>query len=349
VKQGTRLMLFIQGDSEPLPTTFRYDISPSKLTGRDIAEDSDVEMREAHSSSDDSSEFSADEESSSSSGEESITSSEELYHRTSPFSTVAAPAENSSVSTKDGNTKIKIDSSVRVALASNDAPLLAFFKKCTPEEHRVNLVRDQERMAIEAEDVEKKEKVIKEKELNRKHEVSRLRQRCHREKIRAQEILNGQRSPGGHKRKLRALELVDPQLTKKHRLNLPEETRPARLLQRKIKDKNRKPQGRKEKGKPRPAKYHNWFTPISWRLIDQAAKVVGWRMSPSDIVRIAKARNPEIFEGLTRETVKNWIDKTGVKPQWSDSTMLKISAANTPGHANGGPCGIFVSNSHANQ
>jgi hypothetical protein len=104
-------------------------------------------------------------------------------------------------------------------------------------------------------------------------------------------------------------------VTKKRKINLAEETRPARTLQRKIKDKTRKKQGHKQKGELRQAKHHNWFTPVCWTMIEQAAKAAGWQMSPTQIVQIAKARNPEIFEKLTRETVKGWIDRSGPQPR----------------------------------
>ena len=68
-----------------------------------------------------------------------------------------------------------------------------------------------------------------------------------------------------------------------------------------------------------------------------------WEMSASKIVSIAKARNKEIFKNLSRKTVRDWIDQKEAKPQWSDGTLCRIEAANAPGHRNGGPVGVLVS------
>jgi hypothetical protein len=139
------------------------------------------------------------------------------------------------------------------------------------------------------------------------------------------------------------MELADNGLIKKCRMELPEETRPARALKEKMKEKNKKSCGKKCKNEARPAKYHNWFTPLSWRIIEQAGQAAGHRMSPTAIVRIAKARNPEIFEGLTRTTVSGWIDRSGNRAKWSEATLRKVETGNAPGHENGGAHGIFVS------
>lgn len=254
--------------------------------------------------------------------------------------------ENLLLSSKPRREKIKADSSVRIALQNKKAPLLAYFKQCSPEEYQANLDRDREIMACEVESMQAKENITKQLQLLQKRERAKLRQRKHRQKKREKEVVQGLRSPHGSKRKQVLVELTDPGFSKKHRTDLAEDTRPARALQRVIKDKNRDRKGRKRKHKPRQAKYHNWFTPMCWKVIEHAAKVAGWRMSATEIVRVAKARNPEIFEGLTRETVKGWIDRSGEKPRWSDATLCRIEAGNTPGHPNGGPRGALVSISH---
>ena len=239
--------------------------------------------------------------------------------------------------------KVTIESSVRLAVARGKAPLLDYFKPCSREEYFATLARDRETLNEQKEEWKAKENAEKRKKKLHQMEVSKLRQRRHREKKKQQGIDNGSRSPGGTKRKIKDVEFVDDGLTKIQKRNVAEDTRPARMLGRKIRDKNRKPQGRKEKNAPQPAKYHNWFSPISWAMIDDAAKAAGWRMSASKIVKNAKARNPRIFEKLTRETVKGWIDRTGEKPRWSDATQRRIELGNAPGHPNGGARGIFVS------
>jgi hypothetical protein len=239
--------------------------------------------------------------------------------------------------------KVKIESSVRAAVGAKKAPLLNFFKPCTLEEFHTDLAREQETMQRAREDDEALEKVAKERRLLEKREKATLRQRKHRLKKMAKEVITGVRSPRGTKRKVIPIELTDSGLSKKRRLELAEETRPARLLKRKIKENTRKPQGRKAKNMSRQATYYNWFSPISWRLIEEAAKAAGWRMSATQIVRIAKTRNPAIFEDLSRETVRDWIDRSGPQPRWSDSTLIRAKAGNIPGHANGGARGILVS------
>jgi hypothetical protein len=249
------------------------------------------------------------------------------------------PAPKKSQIFKTG--KISVESSVRQALNAEKAPLLAFFKRCSKEEHVADLARDSERMQEDWEAQAARMKAREERRLLLRRQKANGRQRKHRAKKKEQEIAQGRRSPGGSRRKLVKLELVD---AGKKTLNIAEATRPARALKRLIKDKTRKPQGAKRKRQPRPAKNHNWFTPITWALIEQAAKEAGWQMSPQRIVNIAKARHATIFEGLSRETVRDWIDRSGPKPKWSDATLRRIEAGNVPGHASGGTRGALVSN-----
>jgi hypothetical protein len=65
-------------------------------------------------------------------------------------------------------------------------------------------------------------------------------------------------------------------------------------------------------------------------------------MSPSKIVQIAKSRAPEVFAGLTRETVRDWIDRTGDRPRWSDGVLRRIESGNDPAYNSGGQRGILV-------
>jgi hypothetical protein len=64
-------------------------------------------------------------------------------------------------------------------------------------------------------------------------------------------------------------------------------------------------------------------------------------MSTTKIVKMAKAWNPEVFQKLLCETVRDWINWSGEKPQWSDTTLCKIKAANAPGHQKGGHVGVL--------
>jgi hypothetical protein len=138
-------------------------------------------------------------------------------------------------------------------------------------------------------------------------------------------------------------ELTDSGLAKKRRVGFAEETRPKRELIKEYRRTHRSKKGRKLKAQPREAKYHNWFTPLCWVIIEQAARVAGWQMSATQIVKICQARQPQVFAGLTRETVKCWIDRSGSRPRWSDATLSRVQAGNVPGHSNGGPRGALVS------
>ena len=120
-------------------------------------------------------------------------------------------------------------------------------------------------------------------------------------------------------------------------------SRPARELRRKWKQQNQKPQGRKPLHKPQNAIYHNWFTPFLWLQITQAARDAGWEMNPTKIVQIAKGRAPETFKGLTVETVRGWIDRSGDRPRWSDAALHRARKGNDVGHNKGGRQGVLVS------
>jgi hypothetical protein len=138
-------------------------------------------------------------------------------------------------------------------------------------------------------------------------------------------------------------------LTKKPKLTIAEHTRPKRALIRDHHEAHRNPKGRKknkETGQPTPAKYHNWFTPLCWSAIKLAGEIAGSKMSATQIVNICRARQPEVFAGLTRETVKGWIDRTGDKAKWSEATLRRVEAGNVPGHTKGGPQGALVSESY---
>ena len=135
---------------------------------------------------------------------------------------------------------------------------------------------------------------------------------------------------------------ADPSV-KKIKTRVAELTRPARSLKETIHTKNRKPQGRKQKNKPRPAKYHNWLTPFCWTQIVIATKQVGWRMGASDIAKKLKSQDPVTFDKISRNTIEGWIDRSGSKPRWKESVLRRVEDGNNPGHSNGGRRGILVS------
>jgi len=135
---------------------------------------------------------------------------------------------------------------------------------------------------------------------------------------------------------------ADPSV-KKIKTKVAELTWPARSLKETIHAKNRKPQGRKQKNKPRPTKYHNWLTPFCWTQIVIATKQVGWRMGASDIAKKLKSRDPVTFDKISHNTIEGWIDQSGSKPRWKESVLRRVEDGNNPGHSNGGRRGILVS------
>ena len=205
----------------------------------------------------------------------------------------------------------------------------------------MNLAREQEAMRQDKEDAEALEKAAKDHKLLEKREMAMLRQRKLRNKQKESEIIAGTRNPDGTKCKIVQVNLTDSALAKRPRIA--EETRPGWLIKKTITEKNRKAQGRTRKKTPRQATYHNWFSLVCWMIIEEAAKAAGWRMSATQIVKIAKARSPTVFEHLSRETVRDWIDQSGPRPCWSDATLLRVKAGNLPGHSKGGPPEILVS------
>lgn len=124
--------------------------------------------------------------------------------------------------------------------------------------------------------------------------------------------------------------------------SIAELSRPARELKKIIKDKTKKPQGRKTKIPDRPAKYHNWFSPFAWSQICIAAKKAGWDMSASRIVKAAQLSDPVVFAGLARTTVNSWIDRSKTRPCWKASVLQRVHQGNNPGHNKGGQRGVLV-------
>jgi hypothetical protein len=114
-------------------------------------------------------------------------------------------------------------------------------------------------------------------------------------------------------------------------------------VERKLKAKNRKPQGRKTIHEPGNAIYHNWFTPFLFKQIENSRILAGGpKWSTRAIVRDLKKRDPVVFGKLNRTTVDGWIDRSREKPRWSDKTLKHIQQGNEQGHNNGGQKGVFV-------
>lgn len=124
-----------------------------------------------------------------------------------------------------------------------------------------------------------------------------------------------------------------------------EASRPGRPMREKYKSETRKPQGRKWTTANRPAQYADWLTPLLWPTIKKVGKQVGWEMNASEIAKGCIKENPSLYAGLTRETVRRWIERPlHGKPHWKDWVLERVDRGYDHGHHNGGARGIFVSN-----
>ena len=65
-------------------------------------------------------------------------------------------------------------------------------------------------------------------------------------------------------------------------------------------------------------------------------------MEATEIVAAVKQIDGVVFRGLSRTTVKSWIDCTGDRPKWTDAVMKRIDHGNDTGHKKGGQHGVLV-------
>lgn len=94
----------------------------------------------------------------------------------------------------------------------------------------------------------------------------------------------------------------------------------------------------------------NYFSPLVWCHIENAAKKAGKPWVATDIVCIAKQANPELFKKLSPQVVRRWIDaeakKNGIY-QWTEKVGENLRKGNAPGgHSTRG--GILVSGMQSN-
>ncbi|KAF5341815.1 hypothetical protein D9611_001843 [Ephemerocybe angulata] len=168
-------------------------------------------------------------------------------------------------------------SSIRAALELSDdveddgkkRGILNFFKKATPEERELQKAREIEKLKRTQETAEYEKAMDVAAKKKRAQELARARKANERKRKKLTEIQAGLRSPGGTKRKIKELNLTDTNVKRFRGMNsVAELSRPARQIQKKIKEETKKPQGRKKKNGDesiRPAKYTNWFTPFRVR------------------------------------------------------------------------------------
>ena len=120
-------------------------------------------------------------------------------------------------------------------------------------------------------------------------------------------------------------------------------SRPARSVKERIKEKTRKPQGRKAIRPSKATKYHNWFTPFLFKQIDDARRRSGGpRWSTTAIVNDLKRKDITTFACLNRTTVDGWIDRSGDKPRWSDMVLKRIRDGNNVTNPKAGRKGVLV-------
>ncbi|KAF4617264.1 hypothetical protein D9613_005664 [Agrocybe pediades] len=218
--------------------------------------------------------------------------------------------------------------------------LFKWFSKGTTKDRDDYFAREDDKHRAKMEDEEHIADQLEQKKLCELRDRAKLRQQKCRAARKAEEIRWGTRDENGQKKRVVTLHLAEG-ASRGDGTSMAEHTRPARALRTKFHSEKKKPQGRKLKNEPRDAKYHNWFMPMTWLLIEKATKKAGWEMSPTEIVKQAKQLNPQIFEGLSRTTVTTWIDRSTGKPRWKDEVLNRVKQGYQPGHHNGGRSGIL--------
>jgi hypothetical protein len=272
--------------------------------------------------------------------------------------------EKTSASTAESSEKKTATSAIHEGLSmvkntQQCRGLFKYFKECSREQYLADVARETEKCQVmvdqQAYAVEEANQIRK---VNLRKRAQERKQKSRKLK-KNREIQMGLRSPGGTKRRVCPLTLLpyNPGLRipkvvamklandshQKARSSIADLSRPARMLKKKFKEENRKPQGRKRKIPIRSAKYHNWHTPFIWTQIEIAVRQAGWEMGSSAIVAAARKIDPVLFAGLRRTTVNSWIDRSRDRPRWKDSILKKIEQGNDPGHKNGGQKSVVVS------
>ncbi|KAF5384182.1 hypothetical protein D9615_003148 [Tricholomella constricta] len=161
-----------------------------------------------------------------------------------------------------------------------------------------------------------------------KTENATVRQQNHRERIKEAEIETGKRDC--HGKLVKMANLVSSSSDWSPTLNVPEVSRPNRVLKEDIR------QERGTVGRPRTKEYKlavltNWMCPLLFCHIERAGRLAKPQMRPVDIVRTLQKLDDGLFAGLTSQVVGRWIDRTGEFPRWSDNTLMRVELGNKPG------------------
>ncbi|PPQ81023.1 hypothetical protein CVT24_013292 [Panaeolus cyanescens] len=224
--------------------------------------------------------------------------------------------------------KIKLD--LRAPPDENHG-ILKYVKRSTKAEMLAQVSEWSEEHAQRQGIIEYQERVAKLMKTEKRREANRLHQRNSRARRRQSEIDRGERLADGTKRAKKEADIE----TWKDDLEVvtPEDTRPAKKIKLDIKEKNRKPQGRKknETTTVRSATYHNWLNAITWPLIKAAGREAGPTMSRTAIARILKSRHRGIFQNIHPNTIDTWIDrKSGPRPRWSEKVLQRVKDGFNP-------------------
>ena len=185
-------------------THYTYVCQPSTLSLPEDPDNSDMHM--ATSSSD---EEGTAEQQSSSASESSASTHDNSDSDTSGSDVEEMPASIplDLIPPAEKRGKIRVESSLRLAIKKNNAPLLSFFKPCTRTEYEENLAREREKEDLEGERERLAviNKSAAEAKIIRRRELERKRQQKLRARKHDNEILLGIRDAGGRKRKVNLL------------------------------------------------------------------------------------------------------------------------------------------------
>ncbi|PPR08056.1 hypothetical protein CVT24_010855 [Panaeolus cyanescens] len=267
-----------------------------------------------------------------------MTDDEDISPNPEPRSCIAFP-ETSSAS--NSNPLLKETSqptsskkrTLNLRVAENDnTGILRYVKRSTKEEMLAQVQIWSEEHAERLENIQHQQKIAKLAKQEDRRDRNRLHKQNSRARQRQREIESGKRLPNGVKPPKGTKEKDEVNMAEwKDNLPVvtPEDTRPAKKIKCDIREKNRKPQGRKpvdgsEGGKAK-ASYYNWLTPITWPLIQAAGAAAGPTMSRTEIARILQARHGAIFRNIHPNTIDGWIDrKSGPRPVWSSKVLRRV-------------------------
>ncbi|KAF9061116.1 hypothetical protein BDP27DRAFT_1406852 [Rhodocollybia butyracea] len=209
----------------------------------------------------------------------------------------------------------------------------AFLQRITPEEQARQRKLEAERLSEIYENERDKREREKRDCMLKEHEANKNRQQEYRDRKKAAKIADGWK-PYENREKKRKLRDIDD--SNEGAENLAEASQPRRELKDEIRDNNRDEhtRGRKQMKITSSVERMNYFQPLIWSQIQQATKKAGKPWIPTNIVRIAKQSNPEVFKHLRPQTLRQWIDHNAKKKgihKWTEKTLENVRRGNRPG------------------